>query len=124
MVRVVLAGPSPLWRELRREEDRTVLANELRDLLGVLDVVIVADGIHPVVPVEEHRSRPDVLGEALRLLEAVRRQEVKLPSPDPGMLAGVTSDDSRAVDAYVRELLDRVDGELTARMLGADRGPA
>jgi DNA repair exonuclease SbcCD nuclease subunit len=124
MVRVILAGPSPLWRELRREEDRDVLARELRDLLGVLDVVIVADGIHPVVPVEEHRNRPDVLGEALRLLEAVRRQEVTLPSPDPGMLAGVTSDDPRAVDAYVRDLLDRVDGELTARMLGADRGPA
>jgi DNA repair exonuclease SbcCD nuclease subunit len=124
MVRVILAGPSPLWRELRREEDRDVLAGELRDLLGVLDVVIVADGIHPVVPVEEHRNRPDVLGEALRLLEAVRRKEVKLASPDPGALAGVASDEPRVVEAYVRELLGRVDGELTARLLGADRGPA
>jgi DNA repair exonuclease SbcCD nuclease subunit len=121
MVRVVLDGPSPLWKELRREEDRDVLAREIRQLLGVLDVTVLADRVHPVLAVEEHRKRTDVLGEALRLLEAVRRGEEPPPAFEPGALGGCPLDDPRAVDRYVRQLLDGVDGELAARLLGLDR---
>ena len=121
MVRVILEGPTPLWKELRREEDRDLLARELRELLGVLDVVVVADGVHPVVSVEEHRKRTDVLGEALRLLEAVRRGEERIPGLDPGELGGLPVDDPRIMERYVRQLLEGAEGELTARLLGLDR---
>ena len=121
MVRVVLEGPCPLWRELRREEDRDLLSSELQRLLGALDVVALADGVHPVVSVEEHQRRQDVLGETLRLLDAVRRGEAGL-DVDPADLVGAPGDDARSLAAYVRHLLQDVDGELAARMLGLGDG--
>lgn len=121
MLRVVLSGPSPLWRELRREEDRRLLSEELRDLLEVLDVVVLGDAVHPVVAVDEHRLRTDVLGETLRLAEAVARGDALL-NVDPSSLAGVHSEDPRVVEAYVRRLLQDSEGELAARLLGLDQG--
>lgn len=121
MLRVVLSGPSPLWRELRREEDRRLLATELRDLLEVLDVVVQADAVHPVVAVEEHAKRTDVLGETLRLADAVARGAHAL-TVDPASLAGLHSEDPRAIEAYVRGLLRGADGELAARLLGLEQG--
>jgi DNA repair exonuclease SbcCD nuclease subunit len=116
MPRVVLSGPCPLWAELRSEEDREHVASELRELLGALEVAVVADGIHPVVSLEEHAARVDVLGEALRLCAAVRRGDIGLGIPAAD-LAGVGGEDPLSVDRYVRELLERADGELAARML-------
>ena len=116
MIRVVLSGACPLWAELRTEEDRDMLAGELRELLGGLEVVVVADEVVPAIPVEEHRLRTDVLGEALRFVEAVRRGEARL-DVDGGSLVGVTSDDPAVIDAYVRSLLEGAEGELASRML-------
>ena len=114
MVRIVLRGASPLWAELRADEDRELLGDELRDILGALDVVVVADGVHPVVPLDEHRGRTDVLGEVLRLASAVRAGRAEVAAVDPTWLAGATSGD---VSGYVRRLLDEADGELAARLL-------
>jgi exonuclease SbcD len=122
MIRVVLQGSCPLWRELRREEDRETLAGELREILGALEVLVWTDAVHPVVPVEEHRRRADVLGEALRMLEAVRGGRERIEDLEPGELAGVASDDPRVIERYVRRLLDGLDGELAARMLGTEGG--
>ena len=116
MVRVLLAGPCPLWSELRNEEDRELLSRELREILGALEVVVVADEVHPIVSVEEHRHRTDVLGEMLRLTADVRSGAATL-TLDPSDLAGVTSDDPTAVAAYVRALLDGAEGELASRLL-------
>lgn len=117
MVRVVLSGPCPLWSELRTEEDRATLGRELRGVLGALDVLVVADTVHPVIPLDEHRLRTDVLGEVLRLSDAVRGGRVSLHGVLEGGLAGVTGDDPAAIDAYVRDLLGGADGELAARLL-------
>lgn len=119
MVRAALTGPCPLWREVRKEEDLHVLSEELREILGVLDVVVTSDAIHPPVSVEEHLQRPDVLGEALRLAEAVTKGEVSLDL-EHGSLSGLASDDPKTVASYVRRLLEGASGELAARMLGAD----
>jgi DNA repair exonuclease SbcCD nuclease subunit len=121
MVRVVLSGPCPLWAELRSEEDRDHVAAELREILGGLEVAVVLEGLHPVVSLQEHAARVDVLGEALRLCAAVRRGDVSLGIPG-SELAGVTGDDPVTVDAYVRGLLERADGELAARMLETHAG--
>lgn len=116
MTRVVLSGPCALWAELRSEDDREHVAAELAELLGALEVTVTIDGLHPVVSLREHAARVDVLGEALRLCAAVRRGDVSLAIP-AGELAGVSGDDPATVDRYVRELLERADGELAARML-------
>ncbi|MEQ9397592.1 MAG: DNA repair exonuclease [Longimicrobiales bacterium] len=122
MVRVVLDGPSPLWRELRAEEDRNVLAAELTAALGALDVVVHADRVHPVVPVDVHRGRVDALGACLSLLDELAAGRARLGALDAADLAGAPTDDPAAVDAYVRRLLDDVDGEVVARFLGLDGG--
>lgn len=122
MVRVVLGGACPLWAELRTEEDLDLLSRELREILGALDVVVYADSVHPVVPIEEHRLRTDVLGEVLRLAESVRRGDAPLTSVDRSELVGLTSDDPAALAGYVRKLLDGVDGELAARLLEEHAG--
>lgn len=117
MARVILSGPCPLWSDLRAEEDRELLARELRELLGVLEVTVDTERVHPVLDLEEHRTRVDVLGEALRLAGALRRGETQLGGLDAGDFVGITSDDPAAVSRYVRELLDEVDGEIAARLL-------
>lgn len=123
MVRVSLEGPTPLWKELRRDEERATLAAELGELLGALDVLVGAEAVHPVLSVEDHRRRTDVLGEALRLIEAVRRGEARLGGVDAAALASVSSDDARAVESLVQDVLAGMDGELAARLLGLeDRG--
>ena len=122
MVRVVLSGPCPLWSELRDPEDRDMLGHELARLIGALGVTIVSDAVHPVIPIEEHRLRTDVLGEALRLVETIRTGEATLEPLDPGDLAGVGSSDPAALRAYVRRLLGDADGEVAAHLL--DEGGA
>ena len=117
MVRVVLSGPCPLWSELRTEEDRDLLARELAELLGALEVAVVADGVHPVLSLEEHRARVDVLGEALRLADSLRRGDALLAGLEPEDLAGVSSDDPATLARYVQALLAGVDGEIAARLL-------
>lgn len=117
MTRVILSGPCPLWSELRSDEDRDLLARELREILGVLEVAVATEAVHPVLSLDEHRERVDVLGAALRLTGAVGRGEARLTGVEPGDLAGLSSDDPAAVDRYVRLLLDGVDSEVAARLL-------
>ncbi len=117
MVRVVLEGPSPLWSQLRDVEDQEVLGTELARLIGALDVTVAADAVHPVVPLDEHRPRTDVLGEALRLCGDLRRGESVLAHLEPGALAGLGSSDPAAMHAYVRRLLSDADGEIAAHLL-------
>lgn len=117
MVRVILTGPCPLWATLRGEEDRELLARELRELLGALEVAVHTEGVHAVLALEEHRERVDVLGRALRLAVAVRQGEDGLGGLDAGELVGVVSDDPAAAARYVRDLLRDADAEIAARLL-------
>jgi len=122
MVRVVLQGATPLWRELESEENRNELAEELTASLDALDVDVVADGLHPPVNLAEHRQRPDVLGEALRMVEAIRRGELRLEGLEPDALAGLKSADPDVVANYVRTLLADADGEVATRLLAKLEG--
>lgn len=122
MVRVVLTGPTPLWSELRTIEDQEMLAAELRAELGALEVIVVADGVHPVIPIAEHRLRTDVLGEALRLAEAVRSGEASIDHLLDGELAGSEAESAASARAYVQRLLEGIDGEVAMRLL-EDPGP-
>jgi exonuclease SbcD len=117
MLRVQLSGPCALWAELRSTENVELLCRELAELTGALEVTVLADAVHPVLSLEEHRGRVDVLGEALRLAAALRRGDARVPGLGAEDLAGVTSDDPTAVERYVRDLLSGIEGEIAARML-------
>lgn len=117
MLRIVLRGPCPLWAELRNRESLELLRDELRDLLGVLDVSVLTHGVHPVLPIGEHRMRVDVLGEALRLAEALQQGTHTLPDSGLGELLGFDPTLHGDVERYVRTVLKGVDGELAALLL-------
>lgn len=117
LLRVRLTGPTPLWRQLEVHEEVAVAAREIRDRLGVLDVRLEASGVHPVLSPEEYRRRTDVLGEALRLLERVRKGDDRLPGIAPADLAGFAGAEGEELDAYVRERLRDAEAELLARMV-------
>ena len=116
MVRAALHGPSPLWSELRTAEERALLEEELTEILGVLDVTVTTEAVHPVAPIGEYAARTDVLGETLRLIQAVRSGEIVL-DVDRSQLVG-PGPDGEDTAAYVRSLLAGVDGEIASRLLG------
>lgn len=122
IVRVRLAGPSPLWKVLSQEEERRTLGEELAGVLDALDVSVEATGLHPPVSAERYRGREDTLGEALRLVAEVR---------DGGALTGIDANDLAGADtlesphgehvqAYVRALLEGAEGEVLTRLLNLE----
>ncbi len=119
MVRVTLAGGTPLWRELASDDERPALARELREAIGALDVEVRADRVHAVVDADMHEGREDVLGVALRRLRELAHGQGALPAGLERELAGLRDD----VDArdYVREVLGDAEGEILARMLDPER---
>lgn len=120
LVRVELRGASPLCDTLRRPEDRTALEEMLKGELGLLDAELRTEAVHPPVDPDAHLERQDVLGEALRLLRQARTDAEVLRRVRPDELAGVTPGEDE--DAYLRSLLEGLDGELVARMLERDAG--
>jgi DNA repair exonuclease SbcCD nuclease subunit len=117
IVRLELEGGSPLWRELQRPDDRAHLEAEVTDALGVLAVEVRATRVHPPVDVGAHRTRRDVLGEALGLLDEVRRGGTVLEGAGPGDLAGAARDPDLDVQAWISELLENSEGTLLSRVL-------
>ena len=123
MARFRFAGGTPAWRRLGEEEERTVLAQEIARELRLLDAVVQVGSVHPVVRVEEHRGRMDVLGVALRLIEDVRSGRAAVPGLRAEDLAGLDRADAGDAVAYVQDLLEGAEGELIARMLEPAGGP-
>jgi exonuclease SbcD len=121
VVRFNVTGGSPSWKRLCDEEERVTLAHETAEELGLLDAEIQAGPLHPVVRVEDHLGRTDVLGTALRLLEDLRRGHTVLGLPVEG-LAGLDHPDAMDPVAYVQSLLEGAEGELIARMLERGTG--
>lgn len=113
--RVRISGATPLWRELSREDDQDHLRDELAHRLGVLELAVEIGSVYSLERVEDHLSREDVLGQALRLVRGVRSGEVTLTDLGCEHLIGV--EDPGTLAAYVRDLLDTGEEEVLARML-------
>ena len=122
VVRFRVAGGSPSWKRLSEEEERVTLADEAAKELGLLDAEVQAGPLHPVVQVDDHLGRVDVLGTALRLLDDVRRGQTTVLGLQAEELAGLDHPDSMDAVAYVESLLDGAEGELIARMLERESG--
>ena len=117
VVRFGVTGGSPSWKRLDDEEERVTLAREAAAEIGLLDAEVQAGPLHPVVRVEDHLRRVDVLGTALRLLADVQRGQTTVPGLRVEELAGLDRPDAMDAVAYVESLLEGADGELIARML-------
>ncbi|GMR12234.1 MAG: hypothetical protein BMS9Abin29_0423 [Gemmatimonadota bacterium] len=115
IVRVDLRGATPLWQELRREENQEHLRSELEMLLRVLHVSLRVGEVHRPVDLAEHLLRTDVLGEALRLAQSIRESPGRELPFEPGELIGIGNSDTP--EDYVRDLLDGIEEEILARML-------
>jgi len=80
----------------------------VKSALGVLEVEVRAHGIRPPLDPTPHMDRVDVLGEGLRLLEALAAGDGPSPSQTLRIEAGdlATQLDADAdLDEYLRELL-------------------
>lgn len=125
IARVLLEGPCPLYNQLRlqgiqgnvQEENIQVLEEYLCNALGFKYIEVVPDGlVRPVVP-EAYRGQPHVLGVALDILEEARTDPQVLLKLKPDILAGCSMRDTGDVIAYLQELLEELDYEITARLL-------
>ena len=122
MVVVELAGPTALWRDLRRTGEAEVLEDELAERLGVLAVEARTAAVRPRVRPGDYEERRDVLGEVLRLARDVAQGGAELGlAPDD--FAGFNPERDASVEAYARRLLEGGAEEIVSRMLVEADGP-
>ena len=88
---------------------------ELANRLGVLDLTLQIGCVHPEIRAEDHAVREDVLGQALRLVAAIRSGETTLTDLPSDRLIGL--DDQDHMDEYVGKLLHAGEEEILSRML-------
>ena len=119
MVAVELAGPSPLWRELREPEELETIAADLAERLGLLGCEVRAAKVRPPARVEDHAGRHDALGAALRLCREVREAGERLGLSETD-LAGFDPERDGSMDTYLQRLLEGAPEEILTRMLTAE----
>jgi DNA repair exonuclease SbcCD nuclease subunit len=117
MVRVDLEGGCPLHEVLSDTQELEALGRELADLLGVLDVVVRADGVHAAIDVVAHLGREDVLGVALRIVRALRSGDLTLEDIELEWADAADSAPDR-----LASILDGAEEELVALLLDPDAG--
>ena len=120
LVRVELEGPSLLRDELLQKEDRETLEDELAMVLGALQVEVRPERVRPLQSVEEHLERQDVLGESLRLAQALRSDLADVAAAleiEEGELAGFDAAEHGSLNEYLQSLLDDAGGEIVQRLL-------
>ena len=121
ILRVELAGPSPVYPLLAREEHREELRDALTSHLGLLDAEILCHALRSPVNVEDHLGREDVLGEVLRMIGELRRPGGASPRAVLELfgeqLAGAGQLAPAALDDYLRELLANAETTVLSAML-------
>lgn len=116
MLTVDLTGPSPMYGRLRNADELETIGDELVTRTGILAAEVRNQGVHPMVRLEEHKSRRDTLGETLRLTEAIQDETEKLPVSEDD-LAGFDPKRDGSPGAYIRRLMAGAGEEITLRML-------
>ncbi len=117
ILRVDLRGACPMVAQLADADERTELAAQLREDLGVLDVEVRDRGLHRPVDIESHRDQPHLLGQTLALLARAATDDDALDGITPDQMAGGDGGDAAERRAYLRELLEDLDAEAAARLL-------
>lgn len=111
-----LAGPSPMWQQLRDPAELDTVADEVARRLGIVGAEIRAARVHPRVRIEDHVERRDVLGATLQLAREViaGRETLGLADTD---LAGFEPERDGTLAAYLQRLLEGGGEEIMVRML-------
>jgi len=116
VLRVRLSGPCPIRADLVAPQALDELADVLRERLEVLDVTVVDDGVTAAIDLAAYRDQDHVLGVALALLEESALDDEALEAIAPPSLAGAPTDPADRL-AYVRGLLDGLDGAVATALL-------
>ncbi len=111
-----LAGPSPIWQQLRDQEELDTIADEIGRRLGLVGAEVRGAKVHPRAFVEEHLGRRDVLGATLQLTREVMAGKDMLDLREAD-LAGFEPQRDGTLPAYLRSLLEGGSEEILARML-------
>ena len=93
-LRLIPSGPCPLAAELENQPSRTALEAELRDATGLLEVQLRPKDLAVPRNLDELRSHPSALAEALTLAEHLEAHPEEI---DPELLQGLAS--LRGLDA-------------------------
>ena len=117
ILHLTLTGPCPLWRMLAQREELDGLGEAIVARLGLLWVDAFAPHVHPVLDLEEHAARPDVLGEVLRLVAAVQDGSEPPPTLADHDLALSHIQGISDPTAYLTGLLAAGQEEVLARLL-------
>ena len=115
IVAAELAGPSPIWRQLREPDELATVEDEVAQRLGVVGAEVRAR-IHPGVRVREHLDRRDVLGATLRFCRDAAGGDGEFAVAETD-LAGFDPERDGTVGDYVRRLLAGGEAEILERML-------
>ena len=111
-----LAGPSPIWQQLRDQQELDTIADEVGQRLGIIGAEVRAAKVHPKARVDDHLDRRDVLGATLQLTREVMAggETLGLAEAD---LAGFEPERDGTLSAYLQRLLDGGGEEIMVRML-------
>ncbi len=113
---VELAGPSPIWRQLRDPQELDTIGDEVAQRLQIVAAQVRAGGVHAKVRADDHLERRDVLGATLQLAAAVAGGGETLGVGEAD-LAGFEPDRDGTVEAYLQRLLAGGGEEVVVRML-------
>jgi DNA repair exonuclease SbcCD nuclease subunit len=119
VVRIELAGETPLAPQLRRREDREALAEELETTAGVLEIQLRDAGVMRPIDRDALRESPSAIARALELIEHAQGDDTLLEELAPEELAMAVDPDERV--AYLRGLLADLPEELIERSFESDR---
>jgi hypothetical protein len=121
MLRIILSGPTVLFKELQKEENIFSLEDELKYSLNMDFIEVKTEGIVKPVNPDAYKREVHVLGTALTYMDEIKSNREMFLKVIPERLAGLplnASDDERL--EYMTRLLDGLDYELCARLLGGD----
>ncbi len=115
-----MEGPSPLYNELRDEDNIGDLEEYLLVSLGFRYVEVITEEVtRPVIP-DKYKGQPHILGAALDILEKAKVEDDVLMNLKPERLAGCTARDSGEILSYLRDLLEGMEYDVAARLLEED----
>jgi DNA repair exonuclease SbcCD nuclease subunit len=119
IVRIELAGETPLAPQLRKREEREAIAKELEATTGALEIQLLDAGVVRPIDRGALRESPSAIARALELIECARRDDALLEEIAPEDLA--TAVDSSERGAYLRDLLADLPEELIERSFEAGK---
>jgi hypothetical protein len=126
LVRVTLAGRTPLVRELRDQENLDALARELEHRLGLAWVEVRPGPVTRPLDLAVLRQGPSVLATAVELIERAAEDDQLLDALAPGQLAADTvrwpcphqcNIEPENRRRYLRELLPGLEAALAERLV-------